>query len=61
VVVASTSEDDISTAAFLRTDGTVGIVGHNDTGERQVLSIERTDGTELRVAVGPWELFTVDL
>jgi glucosylceramidase len=61
VVVASTSEGDISTAAFLRPDGTVGVVGHNDTGERQVLSIERTDGTELRVAVGPWELFTVDL
>ena len=58
-VVGAATTDDVPVAAFQHADGTVGVVGHNSTGEAQAIEIVATDGRTLTIAVGADELFTV--
>jgi glucosylceramidase len=58
-VSVDTSEiDGLPTVAFANPDGTVGLFGHNDTDQTQVIEIARSDGIATTIAVGPWELFS---
>lgn len=50
--------DRLPVVAFANPDGTVGIYGHNDTDEHQVIAISTSDGDQVTVAVGPWEMFS---
>jgi hypothetical protein len=50
---------DIPSVAFTNPDGTIGIFGHNDSGERQVLSVAFPAGDAARVLVEPGDLFSL--
>ena len=49
----------LPTVAFVNPDGSLGIFGHNDTGEAQVVEIETTAGERTTFTAGPWEMFSI--
>lgn len=57
-VVATQPVDRLPVAAFVNTDGTVGIFGHNDGPDRVVVEAV-VDGTTHRFDVEPWSVFSV--
>lgn len=59
VVVVTDEVDPLPTVAFVNTDGTVGIFGHNDTPDRQTVEFQFSDRPSVTIAVGPWEMFTL--
>jgi glucosylceramidase len=59
VVVTTDQVDLLPTVAFVNPDGTVGIFGHNDTGESQVIDIATSAGDRATITVGPWEMFSI--
>jgi glucosylceramidase len=59
VRVGTSEIDGLPTVAFANPDGTVGLFGHNDTDQSQVIEIARSDGIATTISVGPWELFSV--
>lgn len=59
VQVMTNRVDRLPTVAFVNPDGTLGVFGHNDTGETQVVEIETSAGEHTVFTVGPWEMFSV--
>lgn len=59
VHVAASQVDRLPIVAFANPDGTVGVYGHNDTDQAQVVAITLSDGSRITLDVGPWEMFTV--
>lgn len=59
VRVGLTGRPDVPAVAFANPDGTIGIFGHNASGQRQVLDVTRAAGHVTRVVVEPDELFTL--
>ena len=59
VRVETNRVDLFPTVAFVNPDGSLGIFGHNDTGEAQVVEIETTAGENTIFTVGPWEMFSI--
>jgi glucosylceramidase len=54
-----TGRPDVPAVAFANPDGTIGIFGHNNSGQRQVLDVSFAAGHATRVALQPGELFTI--
>ena len=60
-VLGTSTADDVATAAFRHGDGTIGVIGHNGSGESQVVEISLSDGRTMAIVVDADELFTVTL
>jgi glucosylceramidase len=59
VRVETNRVDRLPTVAFVNPDGSVGVFGHNDTDQRQVIGLETTAGQGTTFEVGPWEMFSI--
>jgi glucosylceramidase len=59
VRVDLTGRPDVPAVAFANPDGTIGIFGHNNSGQRQVLDVSFAAGHATRVVVQPGEQFTL--
>jgi glucosylceramidase len=57
--IGLTGRPDLPAVAFANPDGTIGIFGHNNSGERQVISVTFPAGDAARVAVEPGDLFSL--
>jgi glucosylceramidase len=57
--VGLTSRPDVPAVAFANPDRSIGIFGHNNSGERQVLDVSFAAGHVTRVVIQPGELFTL--
>ena len=57
--IGLTGRPDIPSVAFANPDGTIGIFGHNDSGERQVVSVAFPAGVAARVVVESGDLFSL--
>lgn len=59
VVIGSSSSAGIPSVAFANPDGTIGVMGHNNTGATRTVSVRFGAGDERQFEVRAGELFTV--
>ncbi len=57
-VISSASEGGVVSSAFLNSDGTIGVVGHNQSSSEEVVDVRVRGRNGVRFRVGPGELFT---